>query len=251
MNKQNKIIFLNSNELSELITLLKSIPTFAPLIFIIALVAMNLLSRISLLSLPYLALNAGIMVSWITFLLLDVVVKHYGARAANLLSVLAIMVNLICTMLCVIVGRIWDYPWLDSLVGGQWSILLASTTAFLVSTLTNNYTNISIGRKFKNNPDGKTAFATRSFISTFISQIVDNFIFVFLAFVALPLIPSAFQLHWTLMQCIGCSVTCAGIELFSEIIFSPLGYIILKKWKQEDIGRKYLDKYCPNGVLGE
>ena len=250
MNK-SQISSWCSREIEMIMVLMKSVPIIVPVLFVFAVVAMNMLSRINLLSLPWLALNAGILISWLSFLLLDVVVKHYGARAANLLSVLAIIVNLICTLICVVVGRIWQYPVLDTLVGGQWSILLASTTAFLVSTLTNNYTNISIGRKFKHNPDGKTAFATRSFISTFISQIVDNFIFVFLAFVVLPLIPSAFQLHWTIVQCIGCSITCAGLELLSEVIFSPIGYRMLKKWKEQDVGREYLDKYCPKGVLGE
>lgn len=231
--------------------LIKSVPVMVPVLFVFAVVAMNMLSRINLLSLPWIALNAGILISWLSFLLLDVVVKHFGAKAANLLSVLAIIVNLICTFICVAMGRILHYQVLDTLIGGQWSILLASTIAFLVSTLTNNYTNISIGRKFKTNPDGKTAFATRSFVSTFISQIVDNFIFVFLAFVVLPLIPSAFQLHWTIAQCIGCSITCATLELLSEVIFSPIGYGMLKKWKEQDVGREYLDKYCSNGVLGE
>lgn len=246
MNINNK----NGLSAEKFLLLIKSLPKNAVILFISAVVLMNLLSRITLVSLPLFALNAGILVSWISFLILDIIVKHYGALAANILSLTAISVNLICTFVCVLLGRMFDYPLLDSVVGGQWSILLASTTAFIVSSLTNNYTNIKIGRNFTENPDSKRAFAARSFISTLLSQIVDNFIFVFLAFVVLPLIPSAFQVRWTISQCLGCSVICAFIEMLTEVIFSPIGYNLLKKWKEQNVGYEYLNKYYPNGTLG-
>lgn len=246
---------MNINTKTDMISemfsvLMKSFPKNVTFLFIFVVVLMNLLSRITLISLPWVALNAGILISWLSFLILDIIVKHYGALAANILSLIAVLVNLICTFFCVILGRIFDYPILDSVVGGQWSILLASTTAFVLSSLTNNYTNIIIGRKFKENPDSKSAFAARSFISTLLSQIVDNFIFVFLAFVVLPLIPSAFQVRWTILQCFGCSIICAFIEMLSEVIFSPIGYKLLKKWKEQNVGYEYLNKYYPNGTLG-
>jgi uncharacterized PurR-regulated membrane protein YhhQ (DUF165 family) len=151
----------------------------------------------------------------------------------------------------VVISRVWDYPALDMVVGGQWSILLASTVAYIISALTNNYTNVFIGKKFVNDPDGKTAFAVRSFVSTFLSQILDNFIFVFLAFVVLPNIPGAFQVRWTLQQCIGCSVSCAVLELISEMIFSPLGYRIVNRWKAENVGKEYISKFGPGALAGE
>ncbi|MBR6350963.1 MAG: hypothetical protein IKR93_01405, partial [Firmicutes bacterium] len=63
-----------------LTTLLRSIPSSVTALFIFAVVTMNLLSRITLLSLPWLALNAGILISWLSFLLLDIVTKHFGAK---------------------------------------------------------------------------------------------------------------------------------------------------------------------------
>lgn len=234
-----------------LTTLLRSIPSSVTALFIFAVVTMNLLSRITLLSLPWLALNAGILISWLSFLLLDIVTKHFGAKAANMLSIVAIAVNLLCSFICVVISRVWDYPALDMVVGGQWSILLASTVAYIISALTNNYTNVFIGKKFVNDPDGKTAFAVRSFVSTFLSQILDNYIFVFLAFVMLPNIPGAFQVRWTLQQCIGCSVSCAVLELISEMIFSPLGYRIVNRWKAENVGKEYISKFGPGTLAGE
>ncbi len=224
--------------------LIRSVPGTLTVLFAAAVIAMNFLARITILSLPWLAVNAGILVSWLAFLLMDIVVKHFGARAANLLSILAITANLLCTLVCVVIGRIWNYPALDTVVGGQWSILLASTAAYVVSALTNNYTNVRIGRRFRKNPDGAAAYAARSFVSTFLSQIVDNFLFVFLAFVIFPMIPGALPVRWTVSQCIGASVAGAVLELLTEVIFSPVGFYVLRSWKTHDVGSEYRLRYC-------
>ena len=231
--------------------LFRSVPSAVTVTFIIAVIAMNFLARITLLSLPWLALNAGIFVSWLSFLFLDVVTKHFGAHGANILSLTAIAVNLLCCLVCSVISRVFSYPSLDMIVGGQWSILIASTIAYIVSALTNNYTNIAIGRLFIRSPDSKAAFAARSYISTVFSQILDNFIFVFLAFVVFPNIPGALSVRWTVAQCVGCSLTCAVLELVSEIVFSPLGYMMAKRWKERGVGREYLDEYCSDGVSGK
>ena len=227
-----------------MVTLLRSVPKALTITFVLVVIGMNFLSRITLLSLPWLALNAGILISWLSFLFMDIVTKHYGARAANKLSILAIAANLACCLVCVLISRFAHAPALDMVVGGQWSILTASNIAYVVSALTNNYSNVYIGSFFTKNPDGKAAYATRSFVSTFLSQILDNFIFVFLAFVVLPMIPSALQVHWTVMQCLGCSVICAFLEMLSEAVFSPIGYITVKRWQKNGVGKEYITKYC-------
>ena len=224
--------------------LLRSIPGSLTVLFVLAVIAMNFLARVTVLSLPWLAVTAGIFVSWLAFLLLDIVVKHFGARAGNLLSLLAIAANLVCTLLCTLAGRVWNHPALDSLVGGQWSVLLASTAAYIVSALTNNYTNVGIGRRFRKNPDGAAAYAARSFGSTFLSQVVDNFLFVFLAFMLFPRIPGALQVWWTLPQCLGAAVAGALLELVTEMLFSPIGFYVLRSWRARDVGREYRLRYC-------
>ena len=231
---------------ARMTTLLRSVPTAVTVIFCLAVIVMNFLSRITLVSLPWLALNAGILVSWVAFLFMDVITKHYGAWAGNLLSILAICANLLCCLVCFAISQIWRHPALDM----KWSLLLASTIAYVISALTNNYTNIFIGRRFTANPDGRLAFAVRSFVSTFLSQILDNFLFVFLAFVVLCRIPGAFPVQWTVPQCVGASVLCAVFELLTEMVFAPLGYHISRRWKQQGVGEEYLSRYCPNGALG-
>lgn len=233
-----------------MVALLRSVPVAMTLIFIAAVVLMNFLARITLVSLPWLALNAGITVSWMSFLFVDIVTRHFGAKAANMLSILAIAVNLVVCLFCVLLSRVFDAPSLDMVVGGQWSILMASTIAYVVAALTNNYTNVFLGRRFfRQDADGRKAFAVRSYVSTFLSQCVDNFLFVFLAFVVFPNLPGALPVHWTVQQCIGASVLCAALELLSEVVFSPLGYRVAQNWKQREIGKEYIETYCPGGVL--
>ena len=96
-----------------------------------------------------------------------------------------------------------------------------------------------IGKAFKKNPDGKTAFAVRSYLSTFIGQFIDNLIFAIIVFaVFAPVFWDGF--HWTIPQCLMCALTGAAAELFMEIVFSPLGYRITKKWKKDNVGQEYL-----------
>ena len=82
------------NKTTMVAALLRSVPVAMTLIFILAVVLMNFLARITLVSLPWLALNAGITVSWMSFLFVDIVTRHFGAKAANMLSIVAIAVNL-------------------------------------------------------------------------------------------------------------------------------------------------------------
>ena len=244
MNNKGSLRSWIRHEFEMMVTLLKSVPAALTITFVLVVIGMNFLSRITLVSLPWLALNAGILISWLSFLFMDIVTKHYGAKAANKLAMLAIAANLACCLVCVLISRFAHAPALDMVVGGQWSILTASTIAYVISALTNNYTNIYIGSLFTKNPDGKAAYATRSFVSTFLSQVLDNFIFVFLAFVVLPMIPGALQVHWTVMQCLGASVICAFIEMLSEALFSPIGYYTVKRWQRNGTGLEYITKYC-------
>lgn len=243
MKKENRSGLRAGNLLSELAALLRSVPPAVSVLFVLTVIAMNFLARITLVSLPWLALNAGICVSWLAFLLMDIVVRHFGARAANMLSVLAIAANLVCCLACFAVSRLWSAPALDMILGGQWSVLLASTVAYVASAVMNNYTNVLIGRLFRKDPDGKAAYAARTYVSTLLSQIADNFLFIFLAFIVFPMIPGALQVRWTLPQCVGCSLTCAVLELLTEVVFSPIGYTVSRKWKRRGVGAAYLRAY--------
>ena len=97
-----------------------------------------------------------------------------------------------------------------------------------------------IGKAFRKNPDGKTAYAMRAYVSTFIGQFFDNFLFSIMVFtVFAPIFWDGFS--WTVLQCAMCALTGAVAELIMEILFSPIGYRMVKKWKKHNVGREYLE----------
>jgi uncharacterized PurR-regulated membrane protein YhhQ (DUF165 family) len=100
--------------------------------------------------------------------------------------------------------------------------------------------NFAISSAFRKNPNGKMAYATSVYISTFIGQFFDNFLFSVIVFVGFaPIYWNGF--HWTVTQCAVCALTGAVAELFMEIIFSPIGYRITKKWRENNVGKEYLE----------
>ena len=239
---------------AELKCLLRSVPSLTVAVFVVATIAMNLLANKSIdLPVSFLALDCGIIVSWIIFLCMDIVTRQFGPRGATLLSVVAIVVNLgMCAIFYVgsIIPGTWGESYvdgmetvintaLDNTLGGTWYILLGSSIAFFVSALVNNFSNWYIGVHLaKKAADGSGSFgnfAARSWISTGLGQFVDNLTFA--------LIVSRQFFGWTMVQCFMCALTGALAELLFEVIFSPAGYRICEKWRAEGVGEAYLREY--------
>ncbi|MBQ4516663.1 MAG: queuosine precursor transporter [Clostridia bacterium] len=219
------------------------IPAPVVTLFVVSVISMNLLANKTLLQLSWIALDGGILISWLSFMCMDIITKHFGPKASNKISVLAAMINLLTCLIFFVASAIpsnaSDYSAFDGIFGGTWFILLGSTIAFLASAVINNMLNWSIGKAFKKNPDGKFAYAMQSYISTFIGQFCDNFIFSVIVFVGFaPIFWDGFS--WTVLQCAMCALTGAVAELIMEIIFSPIGYRIVKRWRGRQVGKEYL-----------
>lgn len=224
--------------------LLRAIPSPVVALFVVSVITMNLLANKTIFQNDIIAIDGGILVSWLSFLSMDVVTKHFGPRASTRMSVFAIIVNLLTCLIFYIVSIIPtpnnDYAAFNSIIGGTWFILLSSTIAFLASAILNNFMNFAVGRLFRNNPDGKLAFFVRSYVSTFIGQFFDNLIFAMLTFMVFaPIFWDGFS--WTFIQCLTCSLLGAALELVMEIIFSPFGYYVESKWRRENVGQQYFD----------
>lgn len=240
----SKIKLWLKKEREQTALLLRCIPATVVTLFVVSVICMNLLANKTLLQLDWIALDGGILISWLSFMCMDIITKHFGPRASNRISVLAAGINLLTCLIFLVASIIPsnanDYTAFDGIFGGTWFILLGSTVAFLASAIINNLLNFSIGRLFKKNPDGKLAFAMRTYLSTFIGQFLDNFIFSIIVFVGFaPIFWSGF--HWTVLQCAMCALTGAVAELIMEIIFSPIGYHIVTEWKKNNVGKEYLD----------
>ena len=231
-------------EFSKTKLLLRSVPSVLIVMFAVSVVAMNLLANKTIVSLPWLALDGGIVVSWMAFLSMDIITKRFGPKAATRVSIFATIVNLVLCGLFFLVSKIPssadDYTKFNEIFGGTWFILLDSTIAFLASAVINNSLNWVVGKLFKKNPNGKLAYYTRSFVSTGVGQFFDNLIFAVLTFMLFsPIFWNGFS--WTFIQCVMCALTGAVVELLCEVIFSPIGYRVTKKWESEKVGQQYLE----------
>ncbi len=233
------------NDIYEFKLLLKDLPCFITAAFVLAVFSMNLLANKSI-AMPFdwLALDCGIIVSWFAFLAMDIITKHFGPKAATQLSLFAIALTLMFSLIFFI-GSIIPGVWsqagtdtsavntaLDKTFGGTWYIILGSALAFAISSAVNNFTNRAVNSLFRKKPDSATAFLVSSYLSTAIGQFSDNMIF--------SLTVSRVFFGWSLIQCLSCSATGMLAELLFEVVFSYNGFKISKKWSDRQIGREYL-----------
>ena len=220
--------------LSALGRLMDEVPPIILALLVLSVVAMNLLANKSInTGTEWLALDCGILLSWLTFLCMDVLTHCYGPRVATAMSMVALVVNLFMALVFFVASRIpgvWGESFvegsevvinqaLDNTIGGTWFIILGSSIAFVVSAVLNNFMNYGIGMRLKDN-SGFGAFALRSYVSTFLAQFTDNLVFA--------LIVSRTFFGWTLLQCFTCALTGAVLELLFEVFFSPVGYRIAR-----------------------
>ena len=236
--------------------LLRSIPGLVTMLFIMATITMNLAankivwSGLVVNGTPWVSITGGIFLSWLIFLLMDIITKTYGIKATIKLTLLGALINAFAVIFLGLIALFpAKYPYegastfFDTVFGFKalaapqpWQILLSSTIAYIASGIVNAIVNGCFGKMFKKNPDGKAAFYCRSYVSTSIGQFVDNFIFGALAF-------AIFAKYYTLPTLLGIATMGAILELLCEVIFSPFGYKICKKWQSEGVGKDYLE-YC-------
>lgn len=246
--ENRKLSYKIKTEMIELKLLFRNIPSLLVALFIVSVITMNLLANKSInLPVSWLALDCGVIVSWISFLSLDIITKHFGPKAATEASAVAVAINLMVCLFFFAASRIpgmWGEAYvegseallngaLDHTFGGTWYILFGSTIAFFLSAVINNFLNHALGKLFAKKPDGFLAYACRTYISTAVGQFADNLVFA--------LIVSHFFFGWSMLQCVTCAVTGMLVELLCEILFSSFGYRICKQWKEEDVGRQYFD----------
>lgn len=208
----------------------KQVPAVAFGLLVGCIITMNLLANKLILDLPWIALDAGILVSWFCFLLCDIMVKAYGPKTAFRVSIVASFCNLVFSILMMIAGFIggtWagEYsPLVDSVISGTIRALIASTAAFVISSFVDSFSNWVIFKRFKDKRSFRS-YIVSSGVSTFIGQFVDNFVFAMLFTVALGWI----SVGAALMM----SLTGAVAELICQLLFSNLGYKVSEKWIQE------------------
>lgn len=232
-------------ELKELKELVSKINPLLMTFFVLSVVLMNLLANKSIDlswvpgnsgSYPWLALDCGILVSWMAFFTMDIVVRRFGPKASTRLTVIAVGINLVvCSvfLLAGTVGGFWGESYipvggeivntaLDNTISGTWYVLMGSTVAFIASALVHGLTSTAVSKLFKDK-EGLKSYAFCSFAATSLGQFTDNMIF--------SLIVSYNFFGWNLLQCVMCSLTGMFIEFILSVVFVPLGHKIFKKTK--------------------
>ena len=82
------------NNLKFMGKVLKDVPAILFALVAMTLFIMNVLAGKSLaLNVSFLALDAGIIVSWLVYLILDIVTKRFGPKHANVLSVVSVLIS--------------------------------------------------------------------------------------------------------------------------------------------------------------
>lgn len=239
-----KFLSFVSREADDFKILLRNIPSLTVSIFILSVVCANLMANKELVTFKYAALDCGFAFSWIMFLCMDVICKRWGAKASIKISLVALAANLfICVSFALLAktpGKWGEYyasenslvnDALNATFAGSWYVVLGSSVAFVSSSVVNALLNCAIGSLVKS--DGFFSFASRSYISTAIAQLVDNFIFA--------TIVSKVFFGWTWIQVFVCSAIGAGFELLGEVFFSGLGYKVVRQWEKERVGQEYIE----------
>ena len=224
---------------------MRAVPSAVTSVFVVAVFAMNILANKSIVNISWLALDTGIIVSWVAFLCMDVLTKHFGPKAATQVSLFATGVNIVACLLFFAASKIsgnwgafYDYgdsvvnDALDSTIGGTWYVVLGSTVAFVASAIINNFLNFGVGKLFKRNPNGFGAYACRTYLSTAVAQFADNLIFA--------LIVSHIFFEWSIVQCLTCAATGMIVELVCEVALSPIGFAVCRRWQRDNVGSEYL-----------
>lgn len=231
-------------ELEDYRLLLRSVPSLVVAMFILSVVLMNFLANKEFISFKYLALDCGFALSWVSFLCMDMICKHFGPRPAVKISLLAVATNLFVCIIFKLLSMspgMWGQYYstgstevneaLNATLGGTWYVLLGSSIAMLCAAVTNSALNHLVAEGTKSS--GFRAFALRSYISTCGGQFVDNFVF--------STIVSVHFFGWSWTQVFFCSLTGAFMELLCEVVFSPMGYRVCERWERENVGETYLE----------
>lgn len=231
-----------NKEWEETKVLFKTLPILPVVLFVVSVVAMNLMAAKLIVDEYWISLDAGIVISWLAFLTMDMLVKRFGPRAAIKVNLFAAFINIIVMCLLTIAAVIpGDWALNDYGTGMNWWIIGASTSAFIISGIVNSVICYLIKKSFKKNPNGVASYAASSYISTFIGQFIDNLVFALIfTYPAFGItIPAMFMFAFA----------GAVVELLCQIIFSPVGFKVAERWRKQNIGKEYIELVQSNNEI--
>ena len=176
--------------------------------------------------------GGGIMLSWATFMLMDICTEIYGKKATMQVYTMAGLVNILIVVLAqIVIAFPGVYPEQNQAFAQIFSngprTVLASFAAFWMG----NFVNMNIMLKMKDKDKSGSGFLLflRALVSTVFGQFVDNAFFAALAFA--PVGISLFEMTWR--DILTSSLFGTGMETLIESCFMPLITLpVIKKLKK-------------------
>ena len=236
---------------------LRSVPGMALALITVANILMNVLANKSIIELPFpnsdsywLIQDAGVCLSWVGFLVGDLLVKNFGAKHAIRVNLTALVISLFVSLLLFIVSVIpgtWSPEFnyasaetatavkdsINSVMGNVWYVILGSALASAVGLIVNNITQDLILKNIEKKHGSKyIGYLIAAALSTIFGQILDNFVFA--------AVVSVNFFNWTWLTALMCSIDGAIFELIIEMAFTPITYMISKNWDKNHIGVKWM-----------
>lgn len=238
---------------------LRSVPGMALALITVANILMNVLANKSIIELAFpnsdsywLIQDAGVCLSWIGFLVGDLLVKNFGAKHAIRVNLTALFISLFVSLLLFgvsIIPGTWSPEFnyadastaqavkdsINSVMGNVWYVILGSALASAVGLIVNNITQDLILDKIEAKKGNHYwVYLIAASLSTIFGQILDNFVFASVVSVRF--------FNWTWLTAFMCSLDGAIFELIIEMAFTPLTYRISKNWDKNHIGVKWMDE---------
>ncbi len=204
-------------------------------IYVVVAVTMNIFCMKSLsFGSPIIICDAGLLISWGVFLISNVIVEVWDERTSVVIVTFAAIVSFVIMLigrLIVFIPTLPEYQEQANAFAMIFSngprTILASVTAFWVG----NYVNVHIIYKIKTalerkRTDNRVKFFARASFSTLVGQLVDNALFMVLAFAPIGL--SVYEMAWYDIM----TAVLAGtvIELAVESFLVPFITMPLTRW---------------------
>ena len=172
------------------------------------------------------AVDGGIIVFPLTYVLGDLIMELYGKKIANYIIYMSFFVNVLAVLIFAMVGLLPEYAgWgnqeaYNTILGFMPRVAMASLMAFVLSGLMNNY----IFEKIKKRT-GEKKLWMRFIGSSLVAKFVDSLIFETIAFLGV--------LSFSEFLAQAGFAYFAGVLL--EIVLIPVSYFVVKKLKKYEI----------------
>jgi hypothetical protein len=204
-------------------------------IYVVIAVTMNIFCMKSLsFGSPVIICDGGLLISWGVFLISNVIVEVWDERTSMVLVSFAAVVSFIVMLigrLIVLIPTLPEYEEQANAFALVFSngprTIIASVTAFWVGNFVNVHIIYKIRMKLESrHKDSKVMFFLRAVLSTLIGQLVDNAMFMVLAFAPIGL--SVYEMAW--FDIFTAVMAGTVIELVVESCLVPFITMPMVKW---------------------